>query len=75
MIKSINDVSIHEIDGKERGIKDLLETGKLHVVSHRTWDHFIILQHGDTGETITVNGKDLITAVNNAMNVNRRSYG
>jgi len=71
VIKSINDVDVHEIDSKEPELKDL-PTKKLHVVSHRTWNHFVTLQHGETGETITVNGKDLITAINNAMNINRR---
>ena len=73
MIKSINEVEILEINGKDicRLPQAERPDPKLTVVSHWNYKEFVVLHHGETGEKITVNSNDLIAAITNAKNTNR----
>lgn len=72
MIENINKVNICEINDKGPELTDPPDTKKLCVASHKSWGNLVTLQHGESGEKIAVNGKDLIVAITNAMNTNRR---
>ena len=65
MIKVINEVSIHEIDGKETSVP----TPVLTVLSHWNHDSLVVL-HTD-GKKITVSARELQAAITNATNVVR----
>ena len=72
MIKSTNELDIHEIDDKD---DKCFPRPRLAVVSHHIWDDFVILvipgTDGIPERRLTVNGRDLKTAVQNAQNVRR----
>jgi len=72
MIKSLNEVDVHEADGKDDKI---WPRKKLRVSSHPLWSHFVILQWYDEpereGGTVAVNAADLEAAIKNAQNSNR----
>jgi hypothetical protein len=73
MIKSINEVDIYEVDGKED--KSKLPHPRLEVVSHWNWETFVVLNipemGGVPGRSITVKARDLEAAIKNAQNINR----
>jgi len=70
MITVINEVKPHEIGGTEistiRSEKTLLR-----VMSHWNRNEFVILKFDENEKSITVAGRDLIAAINNAMNTVR----
>ncbi len=60
-------IKIYEVNGKETPIG---VTRTLRIASHGSWNTFVVLQMD--GEEIAVDGDDLKTAIDNAMNTGDR---
>lgn len=67
MIRVECEVTIYEKDGKSTTIAD---REQFDVVSHWNQNAWVCIHIGDIA--VTVNGKDLITAIENAMNTGSR---